>query len=418
MESLEEKERGWSQGRAWAYAVLAVLGLTWLVLGATDWGMRFRWFQWHRRLIFRPPVVRAPTPAAAEYVTNLVPEWRGGDLTRLVGIRSVVAPFEDVRPGGSEIMDAEGFRNAPVPPDVVPSIVVVGDSFMASGEPMTNMFALRLSALADRPVCNRAVFGVGPFISFVNFVDSDRFKTNPPRMLIWGFVEREIIRHGFSSLCYQLDIREKGVVPPEHLQLRARAEKKKWLFSWRELSSTRLKKSLPDTSAFAQYAQKIWNQLRYVLFRELPPEVVVSTGDVQGRRLLLYAPAVRINLGDPSERNPEEITWAIGVARDFLAKRGIQLVVVMIPDKETVYQELIPPGLLGGRELPPSCLDVLEPRLHSIGVPVVNLLPAFRAAAAGGELLYWPDDTHWNERGIRLAAEQTWTLIAPRLPPP
>ena len=43
-------------------------------------------------------------------------------------------------------------------------------------------------------------------------------------------------------------------------------------------------------------------------------------------------------------------------------------------------------------------------------VPIVNTTPALQEAAAdalqNGSLLYWPDDTHWNAEGVRVAAAQ------------
>jgi hypothetical protein len=43
------------------------------------------------------------------------------------------------------------------------------------------------------------------------------------------------------------------------------------------------------------------------------------------------------------------------------------------------------------------------------GYPFLDLAPFFSAAGrewyeGSGELLFWPDDTHWNEKGQELAA--------------
>jgi hypothetical protein len=57
-----------------------------------------------------------------------------------------------------------------------------------------------------------------------------------------------------------------------------------------------------------------------------------------------------------------------------------------------------------------ATLDELEEGLRQLGVRVVNLAGIFRERAAtdfeNGEYLYWRDDTHWNARGVRLAAER------------
>ncbi|HOW96293.1 MAG TPA: hypothetical protein P5567_03590 [Kiritimatiellia bacterium] len=404
METLNDKEQTWAEGRSWRGAVLAVVGLAWLAGLGFDWMLRFTWYGWQQRLIFRPSAVRTLNQSSDRYVTNEVPGIRGGDLTRLVGIRSFNARFEQDHPGGPQTCDGAGFRNLPAPPDLAHPVVVVGDSFMAAGDPMTNMFAVQLAERSVLPVYNRAMVGVGPFLSVERFVDSDRFQHRRPKILVWGFVERSVIQHGFSSLLYQLDIRDKGLKPAENYILSATTTR----VVWQALLPGNLKTALPDTSALAQLSQRAWNRIRYALFGKIMPEVFAAAGDVAGKPILFYRPALDLSLGDPFERDPDQIMEGIRYTSDFMARRGIRLVILMIPDKETTYRERIPPAELGGRELPPSCLLEIERRLRAENIPVVNLVEPFRERAARGELLYWPDDTHWNSAGIRIAAELVW----------
>ncbi|MBU1694233.1 MAG: hypothetical protein KKC51_09755 [Verrucomicrobia bacterium] len=408
MDSLDEKERSWSQGRARAYAVLAVVGAVWMIGLVMDWYLRFAWFRWQQRLVFRPTSVRTMAQPPDLYVTNWLPERRGGDLTRLVGLQSFSERFEQVRPAGQQIVDGAGFRNLPAPPDLAHPIVVVGDSFMAAGEPMTNMFPLRLAELSGLPVYNRAMAGVGPFLSLVRFVDSDRFKNRRPRIMVWGFIEREAVRHGFSGMVYQLDIRDRGVKPAEQYELSATATR----VVWPELAPQTLKQSLPDTSVLAQFSYRLWSRLRYALFGMITPDVYVSSGEVEGHRLLFLRRKMKVYAVDTQELNLADVTDAVRYTSEFLARRGVRLVVVLIPDKESVYRELMPAHEQQAPALPLSSLDDLETHIRAEGVPVVNLLPTFRERAKRGELLYWADDTHWNERGIQLAAEETWKVVA------
>ena len=60
-------------------------------------------------------------------------------------------------------------------------------------------------------------------------------------------------------------------------------------------------------------------------------------------------------------------------------------------------------------------LAAIAQGLDAAGVPVVNLMPVFQEATARGERLYWRDDTHWNDAGIRLAAEELWRVTGPLL---
>jgi hypothetical protein len=104
------------------------------------------------------------------------------------------------------------------------------------------------------------------------------------------------------------------------------------------------------------------------------------------------------------------LSWYAGK----LQKHGLRAVVLLVPDKYTVYGPLTPDGSSepeGGR-----LLAGIEDRLRSSGVPVVNVTALFRARAAEDlsrrEYLYWLDDTHWNARGMELAAGAVWREAA------
>ncbi|HAZ64868.1 MAG TPA: hypothetical protein DCZ72_14825, partial [Armatimonadetes bacterium] len=87
-----------------------------------------------------------------------------------------------------------------------------------------------------------------------------------------------------------------------------------------------------------------------------------------------------------------------------LAGRGIDLLLVLIPDKVEVYPER------AGLEVPADGLVQpttrrLVAELSAAGVETVDLLAAMLAAkAADPTLLYLPTDTHWTPAGLELAA--------------
>jgi hypothetical protein len=88
---------------------------------------------------------------------------------------------------------------------------------------------------------------------------------------------------------------------------------------------------------------------------------------------------------------------ALEARRAGLARRGIRYLLVIPPDKETVYPEFMPRQLSQAEGL--SRLDELVAELRQRSrVEVVDLRPAL-SAARGGELLYHRTDTHWNDRG-------------------
>jgi len=100
--------------------------------------------------------------------------------------------------------------------------------------------------------------------------------------------------------------------------------------------------------------------------------------------------------------NPKDQAFVVQFARQ------IELLVVLVPNKYTVYEPLLlEPDPGRGRAL---WLDEVDAYLQRTGVATLNLTRPMRARAAReldqGRLLYWIDDTHWNAAGIRLAAEE------------
>ena len=97
------------------------------------------------------------------------------------------------------------------------------------------------------------------------------------------------------------------------------------------------------------------------------------------------------------ERPPARADTALAHLRavaDTLAARDIPLDVVVVP-----YEPQLRPG---GDALPQ---EVLVPRLRSWGLPVLDLLPAFRAAGGEPERLYlWSDGIHLSAAGHAVAA--------------
>jgi len=103
---------------------------------------------------------------------------------------------------------------------------------------------------------------------------------------------------------------------------------------------------------------------------------------------------------------PELAQWRedLEQRRDWLAERGIRYLVVVAPDKETIYPEFMPPALRPVRS--ESRLDQLfaDLRLRS-QVEVVDLRPALMRAKASGRV-YHKTDTHWNDAGALVASRE------------
>lgn len=385
--------RSESKGAGW---LVFVVGAVWLALGGVDWTMRFTWFGWHRALLIKASPETAAGASTGFAQTNR--PGRGGDLTRLVGIPSFAAPYEEERAGSVFWVDEYGYRNRPPTAGKQYPIVTVGDSYMNEGPTFDGLFPNRLAAASGQPVYNHAATGRGSFFGLIRFLWSKRFQDQPPEFLVWGLLEREIAAPYFGGMVWQIKSFGQSMtqaVSQSHVNLAG-------------LSPASLKRSLPNSSAFAQVSAKVWNLARYELFGRIHDYVVVPKGPVAGKPVLFYRESLdAMKWPDEFRRLPYVVT-DIGYVNTLCAERGIRLVVVLIPDKERVYEDQVPDRY---KPLPSSCLDELADRLNAAGILAINLLPAFRDAAARGRLLYWGDDTHWNAEGIDLAARTVWDAL-------
>jgi alginate O-acetyltransferase complex protein AlgJ len=124
------------------------------------------------------------------------------------------------------------------------------------------------------------------------------------------------------------------------------------------------------------------------------------------RRSLQYVVGGDIQ-AQPAGKNPLP---ALVEFKNYLAALGVDLLVVPVPSKPEVF-----PDKLKGAAVPPAKLPVLNPygrkfllELTQAGVEVIDLLPVFLKArgkdADETQLLYQRQDTHWTDRGLRLAA--------------
>jgi hypothetical protein len=367
---------------------------------SADWLFRFTWYRWQVTLVARPAAVfEGPEQPM---IRNEVPESRGGDLTSLLGLPAVARRFEEVRPARVDITDEFGFRNQPPVRERTYPIVAAGDSYMVAGVSQDDMFGQWLERIGGQAVYNYAYPGRGPLFGVERFLRDERFRKDPPRVLVWGLVEREIGGVMFAGMASRLAALDQG---PSNVATSGR-------INWNAFTPEALKTSLPSTSVIAQASKKIWNRVRYLVFGAITPEVAMSTASVEGRPLLFYTWSVKAMRWTPEERKPEMMVDVIRTLSNYYRERGVKLVVMLIPDKEQVYRELLPPSLgEAGGPIPDSTLNDIEKGLKNRDVCVVNLLEPFRAAAQKGSLLYWPDDTHWNSKGMELAAQRVWNAI-------
>lgn len=366
----------------------------WLGLFAGEWWMRIDRFRWHERLILKP--VAAQAEVRGPHAPNqrvVIPAWRGGDLTRIAAVDEVKHLYGEEKPASSLVTDEYGYRNEPPTDGRIYPVLVAGDSFLDVQYGDDGNFARMLSAALGQPVYNHAYPGAGAFWGLHRFVLEGRFRERPPNIIVWGLLERELGGELFAGYVYQIQRIQDA--SGSHGQAVASG------IDWKQLRPDKLDTSLPDTSIAAASARRLWNTGRYRLFGAVSEDVTISLPDEQGRHYLFY----RYNLAalgwTKKERNPWQIGEMIGHIQDYLRQEGSELIVMLIPDKEQVYRDLIP----AAGELPASTLFDVESELEVRAIPVVNLLPAFLSARAEGTPLYWRDDTHWRPEAMSIAAE-------------
>jgi len=133
----------------------------------------------------------------------------------------------------------------------------------------------------------------------------------------------------------------------------------------------------------------------------------VVQGRLRNGDWMLFSPS-RIETADLADAAVSRWAEFFRRASRELDRDGLGLVVIIIPTKFTVYGPL----LASPRVAPVGDIQLgqLERRLRKSEIPVVNVTPAFRAAAAElaehHEYIYWQDDTHWNECGVSIAAAE------------
>lgn len=118
---------------------------------------------------------------------------------------------------------------------------------------------------------------------------------------------------------------------------------------------------------------------------------------------------------DPGE--PARVAAEFKRRHDWLAARGIGYIVMIVPDKATIYPEHLPQWL---RQVTPvTRLDRLYAALRAYPeVAALDLRPPLRAAKAR-ERVYFKTDSHWNYAGATVgyaALMRSLRVLRPALP--
>lgn len=151
---------------------------------------------------------------------------------------------------------------------------------------------------------------------------------------------------------------------------------------------------------WAQFAQFAW-------FKDGGEKVVLGRDG-----WLFYGPGMQYLMERPDARkgnsNAHQALKAIVAFRDELAARNIRLLVIPLPNKESVYPERVTRRIAGQQAVLSQETRALLSGLKQAGVAVVDLSDIFTKAKAesnGTAPLYLAQDSHWSPAGLDLAAK-------------
>uniref|UniRef100_A0A7C4EJP9 AlgX/AlgJ SGNH hydrolase-like domain-containing protein n=1 Tax=Fundidesulfovibrio putealis TaxID=270496 RepID=A0A7C4EJP9_9BACT len=113
----------------------------------------------------------------------------------------------------------------------------------------------------------------------------------------------------------------------------------------------------------------------------------------------------------------EELAFWVGVyvqRRDWLAAQNIPYLLVVAPNKSTIYPERVSHRF--GRSGLPSRLDQLLEALAVAGVDVVDLRRSQMEAKATGRKAYYRSDSHWSPLGAYFGYAEVILRLKDRFP--
>ena len=167
-------------------------------------------------------------------------------------------------------------------------------------------------------------------------------------------------------------------------------------------------REMEDASWTAKELRPVMQHAQFALLDEAGDKAIRGRGG-----WMFYRPGFRYMTERPAPASAgasNSPLSAITAFRDGLAKRNIRLLVMIAPNKESIYPEMLTRRAAGlGVLVCPQTRRLMED-LQSAGVDVVNLFEVFRAAKEASRArstppLYLVQDSHWSPAGVEVAAQ-------------
>lgn len=289
-------------------------------------------------------------------------------------------------------IDAAGFRNDESVGRAPVDVVLLGDSFgFGGGTTQDKTLASRLKDQYGVATYNLSMPWTGPWAQYVNLsTEATRLPLREGATVVWLLFTGNDLDDTYGEL-------DVDRIP------RNGPAGRMWI------TLKRVRNRSP--------VYRMLRRARYNLTgtaADGPVTVVVPSTFVNGRTLLFLKPYVEASRRPYPEIVAHENYAALQktmAATQALARRlKISLKVVLAPTKEEVYRWVLDKGQPWSTSPDPSGFAVaLSEICATQGIQFLDLKPAFVSMSKerferSGELLWWYDDTHWNEAGHDLAA--------------
>lgn len=280
--------------------------------------------------------------------------------------------------------DSRGFRNS-VDFDRA-DVAMIGDSYVEGAYVSDEeTAAVRLHELTGERVVNLGVSGYGP-LQELKILERYALELHP-RLIAWFFFEGNDFdddQNFENAMAY-----EQGVPAPQ--------TKVSLAVKWREF----VERSL-TANAFMELRGRV---------DRLVPNAVDSFGWFRGRggrleQFYFFDFYATRTFGDYEAERFRLAQDAFRRGTDLCRERGIRLVIFYVPIKFRVYGDLCtyPPGSPCTRWHPWDLESRFAAFCRDAGIEFVSLTEPMRRAAAAGDVVYAPEDSHWSAEGHRLVA--------------
>ncbi len=291
--------------------------------------------------------------------------------------------------------DKYGYRKDPAYQDN-PDIVIIGDSFIGgSGLTQEDMLTEKIQNITG---LNTYPYALG----YINqFASDKRFRDHPPKIVVLAMVEKlfqsaseiEESKPDNSSQLSGLDLIKYNTSVVESAKIYDRL-KKKYFFDF--------------------LRAKV-----YKFLEEARPENVKPNYKYLGINMAIDESMVFSTQSDDyfipvSDKTVAWNVWKMKTYRDYLEARGIRFIVAVIPNKENIYYKI-----MQGERKRPDFIDRFNKEAKVAGIELVDLQKSFDVSRDRNpkDLLYHIDDSHWNARGVEIAAREIAKIILDKTPP-